>query len=56
MSEISRATSSADNGFQIGVITLGEFLRDPRIGKKITVQQRLQEIVDVSGTIQNSYP
>ena len=45
MSEISRANNSADTGIQIGVITLGEFLSDPQIGKKISAQTRLQEIV-----------
>ncbi len=50
MSEISRgnnssANNSADTSFQIGVITLGEFLSDPHIGKKISAQQRLLEIV-----------
>jgi probable LLM family oxidoreductase len=32
-------------GMEIGVITLGEFLSDPKVGKKISAQQRLQEIV-----------
>lgn len=35
----------ANTGFQIGVITLGEFLSDPRINKKISAQQRVHEIV-----------
>jgi probable LLM family oxidoreductase len=45
MNEISKATNSTDTGLQIGVITLGEFLSDPRIGKRISAQQRLKEIV-----------
>jgi probable LLM family oxidoreductase len=45
MSEVARASITADTGLQIGVITLGEFLSDPHIGKKISAQQRLQEIV-----------
>ena len=45
MNEISIANDSTDTGLQIGVITLGEFLSDPRIGKKISAQQRLKEIV-----------
>lgn len=45
MSEIPRANNPVDTGLQIGVITLGEFLSDPRIGKRISAQQRLQEIV-----------
>ena len=45
MSKSSRAGNSADTGLQIGVITLGEFLSDPRIGKRISAQQRLREIV-----------
>ncbi len=45
MSQISTVGNSANAGLQIGVITLGEFLSDPRVGKRISAQQRLQEIV-----------
>src|SRR5664279_4717360 len=48
MSENSSATASVEPGFQIGVITLGEFLSDPQVGKKISAQQRLKEIVDAA--------
>jgi probable LLM family oxidoreductase len=45
MSDNCSATASVEPGFQIGVITLGEFLSDPKVGKKISAQQRLKEIV-----------
>ena len=37
-----------ESGLEIGVITLGELLSDPRVGKKISVAQRIQEIVDAA--------
>jgi len=39
------AAQPAAAGIEIGVITLGEFLSDPLLGRKISAQQRLQEIV-----------
>jgi predicted amino acid dehydrogenase len=45
MSDLSDTTTPSESKFEIGVITLGEYLTDPRIGKKISAQQRLQEIV-----------
>jgi probable LLM family oxidoreductase len=33
---------------EIGVITLGEFLKDPIIGQRISAQQRIQEIIDAA--------
>ena len=45
MIENSTSDRPANNGFEIGVITLGEFLSDPRVGKKISAQQRVHEIV-----------
>jgi len=44
MSEISRANNSADTVIQIGVITLGEFLSDPQIGKKISAQTACKKL------------
>lgn len=35
-------------GMEIGVITLGEFLTDPQNGRKISAQQRIQEIVQAA--------
>ena len=33
---------------EIGVITLGEFLTDPQNGRKISAQQRKQEIIQAA--------
>ena len=45
MSDISPANTPVQAGLEIGVITLGEFLSDPRVSQKISAQQRVQEIV-----------
>lgn len=45
MSEPSGVIPSIKTGMEIGVITLGEFLNDPQNGRKISAQQRIQEIV-----------
>ena len=46
--EKSNAADSPEAGFEIGVITLGEFLKDPIQGQKISAQQRIQEIIDAA--------
>src|SRR5215213_8738637 len=48
MNAPSQAATPVESGLEIGVITLGEFLSDPRVGKKISAAQRLQEIVDAA--------
>jgi probable LLM family oxidoreductase len=48
MSTMTNGTNAVQGGFEIGVITLGEFLSDPRAGRKISAQQRLREIVDAA--------
>jgi hypothetical protein len=48
MSPNSNATQPVAAGLEIGVITLGEFLSDPRVGKKISARQRVREIVDAA--------
>jgi hypothetical protein len=40
MSEIPGVKDPAPAGLEMGVITLGEFLSGPRIGRKISAQQR----------------
>jgi probable LLM family oxidoreductase len=40
--------AAVEGGIEIGVVTLGEFLSDAHIGKKISAAQRLQEIVDAA--------
>jgi probable LLM family oxidoreductase len=40
--------AAVEGGIEIGVVTLGEFLSDARVGKKISAAQRLQEIVDAA--------
>ncbi|PXW86475.1 alkanesulfonate monooxygenase SsuD/methylene tetrahydromethanopterin reductase-like flavin-dependent oxidoreductase (luciferase family) [Streptohalobacillus salinus] len=37
-----------DNGLEFGVYTLGDHLVDPTTGKRISAQQRLQEIVELA--------
>ena len=49
MAENSNAADSPETGFEIGVITLGEFLKDPIQGQKTSAQQRIQEIIDAAG-------
>jgi probable LLM family oxidoreductase len=46
--EKSNAADSPEAGFEIGVITLGEFLKDPIQSQKISAQQRIQEIIDAA--------
>jgi probable LLM family oxidoreductase len=41
-------TRPTDSGIEIGVITLGEFLKDPFNDKKISAQQRIKEIIDAA--------
>ncbi len=41
-------TTPAEAGIEIGVITLGEFLKDPIQGQKISAQQRMQEIISAA--------
>src|SRR5215216_1830049 len=48
MNNRTDAVPPVESGLEIGVITLGEFLTDPRIGKKISAAQRIQEIVDAA--------
>jgi alkanesulfonate monooxygenase SsuD/methylene tetrahydromethanopterin reductase-like flavin-dependent oxidoreductase (luciferase family) len=48
MNDPANALAPVEGGLEIGVITLGEFLSDPRVGKKISAAQRLQEIVDAA--------
>src|SRR5438132_1864323 len=48
MNNSSNLASPTEHGLEIGVITLGEFLSDPRVGKKISAAQRVQEIVDAA--------
>ena len=48
MAEKANATDLPEIGFEIGVITLGEFLKDPIQGQKISAQQRIQEIIDAA--------
>jgi len=38
----------ASSRLEIGVITLGEFLSDARLGQKISARQRVHEIVDAA--------
>ena len=48
---MNHQTDSSDalqRGMEIGVITLGEFLTDPQNGRKISAQQRVQEIVQAA--------
>jgi hypothetical protein len=44
MDATSNTSAPAGTGIEIGVITLGEFLKDPIKGQKISAQQRIQEI------------
>jgi probable LLM family oxidoreductase len=48
MAEPLNASTPTETGMEIGVITLGEFLKDPIKGKKISAQQRIQEIIDAA--------
>ena len=48
MAEKLTATGIPPASFEIGVITLGEYLKDPIQGQKISAQQRLQEIIDAA--------
>jgi probable LLM family oxidoreductase len=48
---MNNTTDNSDTiktGMEIGVITLGEFLNDPQNGRKISAQQRIQEIVQAA--------
>ena len=45
MDAASNTAAPLETGMEIGVITLGEFLKDPIKGQKISAQQRIQEIV-----------
>lgn len=45
MSDNPYPVTPVSSGFEIGVITLGEFLSDPQLGRRISAQQRVQEIV-----------
>src|SRR5436190_2654684 len=46
---MSNIPTPISGGFEIGVIPSGEFLSDPQPGKRISAQQRLQEIVSAAG-------
>ena len=48
MAAHSNTAEPGEAGLEIGVVTLGEFLSNARIGKKISAQQRLHEIVDAA--------
>jgi len=48
METVSNPSTPADSGIEIGVITLGEFLKNPINGKKISAQQRIKEIIDAA--------
>lgn len=48
MSEPLNVAPSSDTDMEIGVVTLGEFLKDPIQGQKISAQQRIQEIIDAA--------
>jgi probable LLM family oxidoreductase len=45
MDSTSHTATPTGPGIEIGVITLGEFLKDPINGQKISAQQRIQEII-----------
>jgi probable LLM family oxidoreductase len=48
---VNNQTDNSDTlkrGMEIGVITLGEFLTDPQNGRRISAQQRIQEIVQAA--------
>lgn len=48
MDKTASITPPAETGMEIGVITLGEFLKNPISGQRISAQQRIQEIVDAA--------
>jgi probable LLM family oxidoreductase len=48
MEKILNEAAPAEAGLEIGVITLGEFLKDPINGQRISAQQRIKEIVDAA--------
>jgi probable LLM family oxidoreductase len=48
MNNTTEDKGTTRTGMEIGVITLGEFLTDPQNGRKISAQQRIQEIVQAA--------
>lgn len=48
MNDTTDNLDTTKTGMEIGVITLGEFLPDPQNGRKISAQQRIQEIVQAA--------
>ncbi len=48
MTDPAPAAPPARPSLEIGVITLGEYLSDPRQARRISAQQRLREIVDAA--------
>jgi probable LLM family oxidoreductase len=48
MNDHSSVNPRVETGLEIGVISLGEFLSDPQLGKKISAAQRLKEIVEAA--------